>query len=661
LKVAAEAEGIDCRQMCMEDLKDREAKFVGETVVVMVCSTTGEGDPPDNASKLYRRVKSKKLEANHLSHIHYTVLGLGDTNYSDFCLVPKTFHKQMTKLGATCFYEPGYADDGIGLELVIEPWREGLWDSMRTVFAANSTGGEGGGGDVPVAAAVATAVASTTKSATTTTTVAAPAAAEPVAAPATETSAVAAGPDTSHLKLPKLHPGFLDCMMLAPAPVEKYAAAKMVEHSVLTTPDAVKRAIAVTLRTAEPTGYAPGDTFALACPNNTGEVASLLERLDLGAVADRPFAFQITAGTKKAGAAIPKHLDQASTYRQCLQLFCDLRAVLTKGNIRLLAEYAVDPTEQAAMLLLCSRQGGEQYKAKLAVRNGLSIIGLLAAYPSCQPPMPRVLEVLPALHPRRYSCASSAMVDPCRVRFVLNVVEDGLTSSWLDALGCAVKPDESIAVVPTIYGMPVRCAANLHLLQPGAGAGAGAASGLVPLRLEANAAKFSPPEDTSAPLIMIGPGTGVAPFLGFLEHRRAQRAAAPEAAYGPVYLFCGCRNEEKDFLLREELEAYVADGTLTSLKVGFSRDAGSACKYVTCSMKETSAELAKLMLSDGGVMYLCGNSNTIVSGIDVAISDLLKEHGGLKPAEVTDMKISWKESGRLRIEHYAEPVELCDE
>jgi methionine synthase reductase len=398
----------------------------------------------------------------------------------------------------------------------------------------------------------------------------------------------------------------------------------------------------------------------LACPSDVGEVASLLQRLNIEDAADRSFTFQITPGTKKAGASIPKHLEQAQTYRECLQLYCDLRAVLTKGNIRLLAEFAADPVEQAAMLLLSSRQGSDEYKEKLSVRNGLSIIGLLAAYPSCQPPMPRLLEVLPALHPRRYSCASSALVDPCRIRFVLNVVEGGLASSWLDAIGGAIKADRHTAAVPLIFGMPVRSAASRHLLQPAAAAAACVSNGLVPLQLEANATNFSPPEDTSTPLIMIGPGTGVAPFLGFLEHRQAQRAAAPDAVYGPVYLFFGCRNESKDFLLRNELEAYLANGTLSVLKCGFSRDEGCTTRYVTCAMKTVQADLAKMMLAESGILYVCGNSNTIVNGIDASISELLKEHSDMKPSEVTDMKILWKETGRLRIEHYAEPTECSD-
>ena len=77
-------------------------------------------------------------------------------------------------------------------------------------------------------------------------------------------------------------------------------------------------------------------------------------------------------------------------------------------------------------------------------------------------------------------------------------------------------------------------------------------------------------------------------------------------------------------------------------------------------MKTVQADLAKMMLADSGILYVCGNSNTIVNGIDASISELLKEHSDMKPSEVTDMKILWKETGRLRIEHYAEPTECSD-
>jgi len=417
----------------------------------------------------------------------------------------------------------------------------------------------------------------------------------------------------------------------------------------------VKRSIAVTIQTPEPTGYIPGDTFALSPPNNAAEVAALLARLNVDAsTADARIAFRVEDGTKKRGAAVPKHLEEATSIRQCLYIYCDLRSILTKGNIRLLAEYATDLDEQAAMLLLCSRQGADDYRAKCETHE-LSVAGILTLFASCQPPIGRVLEILQPNHPRRYSAASSAMLDPCRVRFVLNVVEDGLTSNWLDQLGPSATRDEGVeaggssgaagaagaaAAIPA--GTSVRAAAHIHQV----------GQSIVPIFLEANATKFNAPDDISHPIIMIGPGTGVAPFLGFLEHRRAQRAAHPSGAVGDSYLFFGCRHEARDFLCRKEVEAFVADGTLTHLKVAFSRDEGAEAKYVQDLMKPMGAELTELMVNGGATMYICGNSHAVTGGIDKAITDMLTAHSGLKPAEVTDTKISWKEMGRLRAEHF---------
>ena len=72
-------------------------------MVVLVCSTTGDGDAPDNASRMWRRLRNKKHGPTHLSHLKYAVLGLGDTNYSQFCFMGKALHSRLGELGATAF------------------------------------------------------------------------------------------------------------------------------------------------------------------------------------------------------------------------------------------------------------------------------------------------------------------------------------------------------------------------------------------------------------------------------------------------------------------------------------------------------------------------------------------------------------------------------
>lgn len=85
-----------------------------EKVVVMVSSTTGDGDQPENAERLWRKIKKRSLPLDHLAHIQFTILGLGDSNYTQFCNGPKTLHSRFLDLGAQSFYEPDWADDGVG-------------------------------------------------------------------------------------------------------------------------------------------------------------------------------------------------------------------------------------------------------------------------------------------------------------------------------------------------------------------------------------------------------------------------------------------------------------------------------------------------------------------------------------------------------------------
>ncbi len=100
-----------------------------EQLIFVVCSTTGEGDPPDNAKAARRAIISKS--ETFLKNSYYTVLGLGDSNYSNFNAMGKFWDTKLAKCGAKCFYPKGLADDGTSLDLVVEPWRKGLAAAIR--------------------------------------------------------------------------------------------------------------------------------------------------------------------------------------------------------------------------------------------------------------------------------------------------------------------------------------------------------------------------------------------------------------------------------------------------------------------------------------------------------------------------------------------------
>ena len=106
--------------------KTRSGQFVTEKTVVVISSTTGNGDPPDNIEKFLRYIKRRTHPSGLLSQQRTAVLGLGDSNYDKFCHVGKTIHKQFQRLGAQALLPLCCADDATGLDQAVEPWIEAL-------------------------------------------------------------------------------------------------------------------------------------------------------------------------------------------------------------------------------------------------------------------------------------------------------------------------------------------------------------------------------------------------------------------------------------------------------------------------------------------------------------------------------------------------------
>jgi sulfite reductase (NADPH) flavoprotein alpha-component len=158
----------------------------------------------------------------------------------------------------------------------------------------------------------------------------------------------------------------------------------------------------------------------------------------------------------------------------------------------------------------------------------------------------------------------------------------------------------------------------------------------VDIVLESNE-RFRLPAD-EIPIIMIGPGTGIAPFRAFLQERRER------AAVGENWLFFGCRHRESDFLYRDEMEAFATSGVLTRLELAFSRD-GVERVYVQDRMVEQGAELFA-WLERGAVVYLCGDATRMARDVDAALVRIVSEHGSFTPDEATKYVDELSRAGR---------------
>ncbi|MCX4588576.1 bifunctional nitrate reductase/sulfite reductase flavoprotein subunit alpha [Streptomyces sp. NBC_01549] len=203
-------------------------------------------------------------------------------------------------------------------------------------------------------------------------------------------------------------------------------------------------------------------------------------------------------------------------------------------------------------------------------------------------------EVFKRLQPRLYSISSSPLVDPYLVSLTVSVVRyenpggrarGGVCSPFL----ADAAPDAEV---------PVFVQRSPH---------------------------FRPPADATTPMVMVGPGTGVAPFVGFLEERRALGHRAPN------WLFFGEQHRATDFYYEDELTGLLDDGTLTRLDTAFSRDQ-RAKVYVQDRMREHGPELWH-WLQDGARFYVCGDASRMAKDVDRALRDIAVAHGGLGEAE----------------------------
>ncbi|MEW5356574.1 molybdopterin-dependent oxidoreductase [Streptomyces sp. 16-176A] len=200
--------------------------------------------------------------------------------------------------------------------------------------------------------------------------------------------------------------------------------------------------------------------------------------------------------------------------------------------------------------------------------------------------------VLKRLQPRLYSISSSPLARPGEVRLTVSVVR------YAGRLGRDRKGVCSTYLADCADDGPVQVFVQ-------------------------RSPHFRPPADPATPMIMVGPGTGVAPFIGFLEDRLARGHT------GPNWLFFGEQRRATDFYHREELEAYRACGHLARLDLAFSRDQRNKV-YVQDRMREHGARLWE-WLQDGAHFYVCGDAGRMAKDVDRALRDIAATHGGMDP------------------------------
>ena len=244
---------------------------------------------------------------------------------------------------------------------------------------------------------------------------------------------------------------------------------------------------------------------------------------------------------------------------------------------------------------------------------GMEVIDFLLEHPSVKFAAEEFVTLLTKLQPRLYSVASSLRAFPDQVHFIVDVVT-------YESHGRVRK-----GVCSTFMA---ECAEN------------------VPVPVYPSSAKhFHLPEDGNVPIIMIGPGTGIAPFRAYLQERQAL------GAKGKNWLFFGAQREGCDYAYKADFAQFKSDGLLTRLDCAWSRDKAHKI-YVQHKMLENAAEIWKWIDSDGAQFFVCGDARRMAKDVDTALRKIVQEHGGQTVEQANEYVEKLKSEKRYKRDVY---------
>ena len=346
--------------------------------------------------------------------------------------------------------------------------------------------------------------------------------------------------------------------------------------------------------------YRTGDHLSVYPCNSDDAVDRVLRRFGFG-----PDTQIRLSSSAQEHSQLP--VDTPISAARVLRDMVELQSVASRKDVATLARYTECPNSAPALQALAE----DDFKTQVQHKRR-SVLDLLEKFPACDLPFGVFLELMPMMSLRYYSISSSSAQHPDRLSITVGVVDE-----------------PSISGEGRFKGV---CSNDLAGQSVGATIQAG---------LRSTSDGFRLPEDATTPVIMIGPGTGIAPFRGFLQERAARKADGTKL--GPATLFFGCRHPDQDFVYRDELEAFAADG-IADLHVAFSRQEKSKV-YVQDLIRQNRDAVWDL-IQQGARIFVCGDGSRMEPDVRRALSLIYSEEMDVGPEAADAWMAEMSSQGR---------------
>nr|QCY50168.1 putative THF-degrading cytochrome P450 reductase [Scedosporium sp.] len=572
-------------------------------VVMFVLATYGEGEPTDNAVDFYEFIAGEDVSFSNssdppLGNLNFVAFGLGNTTYEHYNAMVRNINKALEKLGAQRIGMVGEGDDAAGtMEEDFLAWKDPMWTALANKMGLTEREA------VYEPVFVITAAEGLTKDAP---------------------EVYLGEPNTMHLEGVEKGPFNAHNPYVAP----------ITESRELFTVEG-RNCLHMEIDISESNlSYQTGDHIAIWPTNPGKEVDRFLNVTGLLSKRDSVISIEPSDPTGKVPFPTP------TTYDAIVRYYMEICAPVSRQFVATLAPFAPNEQAKAEMTKLGSNKESfqEQISDKcLNIAQTLEEIGGQDKWTAI--PFSALIEGLNRMQPRYYSISSSSRVQKSKIS-ITAVVESthipgrtdalkGVTTNYLLALKQMQHDDRSSDSNGLSYHLTGP--RNRHI------------GVRVPIHIRHS--NFKLPTDPSKPIIMVGPGTGVAPFRGFVQERVAQMKAGENV--GKTLLFFGCRKQTEDFLYLSEWEEHkkvLADKF--SLITAFSRE-GPAKVYVQHRLQDYAKEVNEL-LQEKAYFYVCGDAANMAREVNTVLVKIISEQRGIPESEAEEFVKSMRTSNQYQ-------------